>query len=132
MADGIATITQLLDRQHEIYPQLEQRTRHLAEGVAALAAQAGIPLALNRCGSMWTWFFQAGPVTDYASAARSNTTAFAAFHRAMMEQGVWLPPSQFEAAFLSAAHGAPEIEATLTAAGCAFAAVQNATPTSPA
>jgi glutamate-1-semialdehyde 2,1-aminomutase len=65
---------------------------------------------------MWTWFFTAGPVTNYAGAARSDTAAFGRFHRAMLDRGVWLPPSQFEAAFVSAAHGKDEIDATINAA----------------
>jgi glutamate-1-semialdehyde 2,1-aminomutase len=73
---------------------------------------------------MWTWFFTAGPVTDYAQAARSDTAAFGRFHRAMLEQGVWLPPSQFEAAFLSTAHGAQEVATTIDAAKNYFSAVE--------
>ena len=84
------------------------------------AARAGVALTLNRVGSMWTWFFTAEPVTNYAQAARSNTAAFGRFHRAMLEQGIWLPPSQFEAAFLSTAHGEAEVAATISAAHEAF------------
>jgi glutamate-1-semialdehyde 2,1-aminomutase len=69
---------------------------------------------------MWTWFFNPGPVTSYAQAAQSNMTAFGRFHRAMMDQGVWLPPSQFEACFLSTAHGDAEVAATIAAAREAF------------
>jgi glutamate-1-semialdehyde 2,1-aminomutase len=72
---------------------------------------------------MWTWFFTPEPVTDYADAARSDTAAFGRFHRAMMDQGVWLPPSQFEAAFLGTAHGDSEVAATIAAARGAFQAV---------
>ena len=89
----------------EVYPQLEATAKAVAEGVAAEAARAGVPLTLNRVGSMWTWFFTASPVTNYAQAAASDTAAFGRFHRAMLDRGVWLPPSQFEAAFLSTAHG---------------------------
>jgi glutamate-1-semialdehyde 2,1-aminomutase len=73
---------------------------------------------------MWTWFFTPGPVTDYAQAALSDTAAFGRFHRAMLDAGVWLPPSQFEAAFLSNAHGEEEVTATIAAARTAFKAVQ--------
>ena len=73
------------------------------------AARAGIPLTTNRVGSMWTWFFTPGPVTNYEQAAQSDTAAFGRFHRAMLEQGIWLPPSQFEAAFLSTAHSDADI-----------------------
>jgi glutamate-1-semialdehyde 2,1-aminomutase len=72
---------------------------------------------------MWTWFFTDGPVTDYSQAALSDTAAFGRFHNAMLDAGVWLPPSQFEAAFLSTAHGEEEIQATIAAAGKAFHAV---------
>jgi len=65
---------------------------------------------------MFTWFFAGGPVEDFAGAAKSDTAAFGRFHRAMLEAGVWLPPSQFEAAFVSMAHGEAEVEMTLEAA----------------
>ena len=84
--------------------------------MAAEAAKAGVPLTLNRVGAMWTWFFTPGPVTNYDEAAKSDTAAFGRFHRAMLEQGVWLPPSQFEAAFLGTAHGEAEVHATIEAA----------------
>jgi len=71
---------------------------------------------------MWTWFFTKGPVRNYDEAAQSDTAAFGRFHHAMLAQGIWLPPSQFEAAFLGTAHGAAEVEATLAAAEKAFAA----------
>ncbi len=73
---------------------------------------------------MWTWFFTPGPVNDYTDAARSDTAAFGRFHRAMLEQGIWLPPSQFEAAFLGTTHGDKEVQATIAAAREAFTQVQ--------
>ena len=124
MAAGIATIGYLQQHAGEVYPQIEATAKAVCEGVAAEAAKAGVPLTLNRVGSMWTWFFTVGPVTDYAQAAASDTAAFGRFHRAMLDQGVWLPPSQFEAAFLGAAHGAEEVAATIAAASEAFKAVQ--------
>ena len=72
---------------------------------------------------MWTWFFTAGPVTNYDQAAQSDTKRFAAFHRAMIEAGIWLPPSQFEAAFMSTAHTDTDIEQTIDAARSAFAVI---------
>ena len=123
MAAGIATVGYLQAHAGEVYPQLEATARAVAEGVAAEAARAGVPLTLNRVGSMWTWFFTAGPVTDYAQAAQSDTAAFGRFHHAMLNQGVWLPPSQFEAAFLSTAHGKEEVAVTIAAAREAFKAV---------
>ena len=121
MAAGIATLKHLIEHEGEVYPQLERTARSIAEGVAMLARQAGVPLTTNRVGSMFTWFFTAGPVTDFASASASDTAAFARFHRCMLEAGVWLPPSQFEAAFVSAAHGAVEVELVLEAARGALA-----------
>jgi glutamate-1-semialdehyde 2,1-aminomutase len=76
----------------------------------------------NRVGSMFTWFFWAGPVTDFQSAAASTTAEFARFHRAMLERGFWFPPSQFEAAFMSAAHTDHDVAETITAAADVFAA----------
>jgi glutamate-1-semialdehyde 2,1-aminomutase len=120
MAAGLATVSYLQEHAAEVYPQLEATAKAMTEGVAAEAARAGLPLTLNRVGSMWTWFFSPGPVANYAQAARSDTAAFGRFHRAMMDRGVWLPPSQFEACFLSAAHGGAEVAATIAAAREAF------------
>ena len=73
---------------------------------------------------MGTWFFTAGPVTNYAQAALSETAAFGRFHRAMLNAGIWLPPSQLEAAFLSTTHGQQEVSATIAAAKEAFQSVR--------
>ena len=116
MAAGIATVGILIEQRDTIYPQLEQVSAAVAEGVAGLAHEAGVAVTTNRVGSMFTWFFTGDAVTDYESASRSNTKQFAAFHRAMLEAGVWLPPSQFEAAFVGSAHGEEEIALTLAAA----------------
>ncbi|HWZ12288.1 MAG TPA: glutamate-1-semialdehyde 2,1-aminomutase, partial [Acidobacteriaceae bacterium] len=121
MAAGIASLKILIEREGEIYPQLEKHSAALADGVAAAARGAGIPMTTNRVGSMFTWFFTESPVANYQDALRSDTEAFAAFHRAMLEAGIWLPPSQFEAAFLSAAHTDADIAATIKAAKNAFA-----------
>jgi glutamate-1-semialdehyde 2,1-aminomutase len=123
MAAGIATVGYLQEHATDVYTRLETTSRAVAEGVAAEAAQAGVSLTTNRVGAMWTWFFTPDPVTNYDEAATSDTTAFGHFHRAMMQQGVWLPPSQYEAAFLSTAHGEEEINATIAAAREAFRAV---------
>jgi glutamate-1-semialdehyde 2,1-aminomutase len=77
-------------------------------------------LTTNRVGSMFTWFFTANDVMDFAGASTSDTAAFARFHRAMLERGVWLPPSQYEAAFVSVAHGQEEIDAIVAAANDSF------------
>src|SRR5438445_683639 len=93
----------------------------LREGIAAAANDAGVPICYNRVGSMFTWFFTAGPVTNWDSAARSDTEAFGSFFRSMLDNGIYLPPSQFEAAFLSAAHTAEDVQQTIAAAKQAFA-----------
>jgi glutamate-1-semialdehyde 2,1-aminomutase len=122
MAAGNATVSYLQTHAAQVYPQLESTAKAVFEGVAAAADEAGVPLTLNRVGSMGTWFFNPGPVTDYTEAAQSDTAAFGRFHNSMLENGVWLPPSQFEAAFLSTAHGEEEVVATFAAARAAFAA----------
>ncbi|HEX7288200.1 MAG TPA: glutamate-1-semialdehyde 2,1-aminomutase [Candidatus Angelobacter sp.] len=120
MAAGLATLRHL--REHpEIYRQLEQKSTALVEGVLAAAKKQGVTLCANRVGSMFTWFFQAGPVTDWDSASKSDTQAFAGFHNAMLDRGIYLPPSQYEAMFLSAAHTDGDIHRTIEAAGHAFA-----------
>jgi len=116
MAAGIATVSYLLEHQGAVYLRLEETTAAIAEGVAGLAREAGVEVTTNRLGSMWTWFFTGEAVTNFASASRCDTAQFSRFHRGMMEAGVWLPPSQFEAAFLSLAHGQAEIDFLLDAA----------------
>jgi len=123
MVAGKATVGYLRDHAGKVYPQLESTSKAVAEGVAAEARKAGIPITLNRVGSMWTWFFTGSPVADYEQAATSDTAAFGRFHRAMLDAGIWLPPSQYEAMFLSTAHGPLEVEATIAAAKDAFAAI---------
>jgi glutamate-1-semialdehyde 2,1-aminomutase len=122
MAAGCAMLKQLRDRKGEIYPQLEKMSASLVEGVAAAAKDAGVALCYNRVGSMFTWFFQKGPVTDWDSASKSNTEAFGKFFRSMLDSGVYLPPSQYEAAFLGAAHTEDDVQRTVAAAKQAFAA----------
>ncbi len=121
MAAGVATLTYLLEHSADLYGQLDRTTARIADGVLQLAREAGVAVTMNRVGSMWTWFFTEHAVTDFSSAATSDTARFGRFHRAMMEAGVWLPPSQFEAAFLSAAHGPDEVEFLLEAARGALA-----------
>ena len=122
MAAGIATVGHLVEHRDEVYPLLEKLSEAVADGVAAEASKAGVAVTTNRLGAMWTWFFTAGPVTDFATAATSDTAAFGRFHRAMLEQGVWLPASQYEAVFLGTAHTKEDVEQTVSAARNAFAA----------
>ena len=77
----------------------------------------------NRVGSLFTWFFADSPVTDWTSAAKSNTETFGKFHRAMLEAGFYLPPSQFECCFLSAAHTEDDVRQTVEAARQAFQSI---------
>jgi glutamate-1-semialdehyde 2,1-aminomutase len=119
MAAGVATLEEL--RERPPYARLEQLGRTLAEGLDQAATRAGIPHQVARVGSMITLFFSPEPVTDYDVARRSDTGRFARFFWAMMDRGVYLPCSQFEAAFLSAAHTEQHIEQTLTAAREALA-----------
>ncbi|HEY0785211.1 MAG TPA: glutamate-1-semialdehyde 2,1-aminomutase [Acidobacteriaceae bacterium] len=126
MAAGLATVGYLRDHKSEVYARLESVTSWVADGIAAEARRAGVPVQTNRVGSMVTWFFTETPVTDFVSASRSDTAAFGRFHHAMLEAGVWLPPSQYEAAFLSTAHTDEDIDATLRAARSSFAAVSQA------
>ncbi|MGA2345205.1 MAG: glutamate-1-semialdehyde 2,1-aminomutase, partial [Candidatus Sulfotelmatobacter sp.] len=124
MAAGCAMLKQLRDRKGEIYPRLEKLSGELVEGVAAAARDASVALCHNRVGSMFTWFFQKGPVTDWDSASKSNTEAFGKFFRSMLDSGVYLPPSQYEAAFLGATHTEDDVQRTVAAAKVAFAAVR--------
>ena len=119
MAAGLATLREL--RAPGFYERLEETSAKLAEGVGRAAKGAGVSLWLNRVGSMRTPFFADGPVTDYESARRADTRRYARFFHAMLERGVYLAPSQFEAVFVSSAHGEREIEATIAAATAAFA-----------
>jgi glutamate-1-semialdehyde 2,1-aminomutase len=109
VAAGLATL-RYLKAHPEMYDQLEARA-----GELCAAAPAGV--TVNRVGSMFTWFFTDQPVTDYESAKRSDTAQFARFFRAMLERGIYLAPSQFESAFVSAAHSEEDIRRTVVAAG---------------
>ena len=123
MAAGIATVGYLQEHAGEVYPRLEATAKAVFDGVAAEAAKVGVALTTNRVGSMGTWFFTSDAVGNYDEAAKSDTAAFGRFHRAMLDAGVWLPPSQFEAAFVSAAHGDAEVQATIDAARSAFSSL---------
>jgi len=124
MAAGCAMLKQLRDRKDEIYPKIDKLSGELVNGVMAAARDAGVSLCANRVGSMFTWFFQKGPVTDWDSASKSNTEAFGKFFRAMLDAGVYLPPSQYEAAFLGATHSEEDVQRTIAAAKQAFAGMR--------
>ena len=122
MAAGYATLRYL--REHkDIYAKLDKFAAEVVAGVETAAKDAGVTICHNRVGSMFTWFFASGPVTDWTSAAKCDTEAFGRFFRAILDGGVYLPPSQFEAAFVSAAHTERDLQQTIAAAKQAFAMV---------
>jgi glutamate-1-semialdehyde 2,1-aminomutase len=118
MASGIATLKQL--RETKPYQRLESISERLVNGLEAEAKNAGVPVFAARCGSMFTLFFQEGPVHSLADAKRSDTHRFSKFFHALLESGVYLPCSQFEACFVSAAHSEADIKATIAAARTAY------------
>ncbi|MGD0263991.1 MAG: glutamate-1-semialdehyde 2,1-aminomutase [Candidatus Methylomirabilota bacterium] len=121
MAAGIETLTLL--QAPGFYADLEAKGRRLADGLAEAAAAARILTQTNRVGSMLTSFFTGVPATDYAAAKTSDTARYGLFFRAMLERGISLAPSQFEAAFISAAHSSEDLDATVAAAREALVAV---------
>jgi glutamate-1-semialdehyde 2,1-aminomutase len=128
MAAGVATLGHLARDCEAVYVNIEEASRLVVQGVAKVLSEAGVAVTANRVGAMWTWFFTHKPVVDFATAATSDTARFGVFHRAMMDSGVWLPPSQFEAIFLGTAHTPEIVEATLTAARQAVASLHEAQP----
>ncbi len=121
MAAGIVTLRTL--QEEGIYQRLEVSGIYLEDGIRRAAHAAEVLVQVNRVGSLLTVFFTGDPVTDFASAQRSDTDRFAAYFRQMLDRGVFLAPSQFEAMFLSAAHTDDEIQQTIDAASEAFAAI---------
>jgi len=119
MAAGIKAM-EILARPGS-YERLEQLGRRLGDGLTAAARAAKVPACVNRVGSMLTLFFCAGPVTDYASAKAADTARFAGFFRQMRDRGVFLPPSQYEAMFVSLAHTEGDIDQIVAAARAALA-----------
>jgi glutamate-1-semialdehyde 2,1-aminomutase len=120
---GIATLKLL--KKHKVYEVLEARSAALADGLANAAKTAGVPVQINRAGSILTVFFTATPVRDYATAKTADTVRFGRFFSGMLDAGVYLPPSQFEAWFVSMAHTRREIDRTLKAARAAFVGVSS-------
>jgi len=119
MAAGIATLSQL--KQPGVYEALEVKTRRLADGLAAVAADASVPVQVHAVGAMLGLFFADQPVTDFATAKKSDLKRFAAYYRGMLESGIFLAPSQFEAIFVSTAHTDDHIDRTVNAARAVFA-----------
>ncbi len=114
MAAGAATLKQL--KEPSVYERLDELAAQLAQGLQKAAQEAGVPLQLNRVGSMLTPFFTDQPVVSYASAQRADTQRYARFFWGLVERGVYPPPSQFEAWFISLAHTPKDVERTIEAA----------------
>jgi glutamate-1-semialdehyde 2,1-aminomutase len=119
MAAGVATLSQLKS-DPGIYDRLEKTSAALAQGLLDRAKSAGHDVCGNRVGAMSTLFFTNGPVTDYASASKSDTEKYGRFFRGMRAEGVYLAPSQFEATMISAAHSDGDVKHTLDAAERVF------------
>ena len=115
MAAGIETL-RIIDEDTNFYRRLDESGEYLAQGLRLAAEAAGVQVTVNRCGSMFTLFFTAGPVTDFASAKTSDTDRFSSYFNSMLARGVYLPPSQFEACFISAAHTREDLDRTIEAA----------------
>ncbi len=118
MTAGLTTLRRL--RDSSVYEKLERAGRRLCAGLAEAAREAGIDAVINRVGSMWTTFFTSGPVTDWTSAAKSDRNLYGKFFHAMLDAGVYLAPSQFEAGFISVAHTDELLDRTIEAARDAF------------
>lgn len=121
VTSGLKTL-EILERDNP-YPELERKTKQLVEAVADEARKVGIPIQINQIASMFTVFFTGQPVTDYTSAKRSDTQRYARFFHALLEWGVYFPPSQFEAAFVSTAHDEEALESALEAVKRAMKAI---------
>jgi len=118
MTAGMETLELL--KSKKIYQDLEKKTFYLTENISGIAEEKGIPLSINHTKGMFTLFFTEGPVRDYRTAKMSDTQRFAQFFIEMMEQGIYLPPSQFEAWFISLAHTQKDLDKTIEACDNAF------------
>lgn len=124
MAAGIAALTYM--EENKVCEKLESLCAILVGGLEKAAKTAGVPVQIHRLGSMFTVFFSAKPVTDFASACACDLEAFKIYFHSMLEQGIYLPPSQFETNFLSLAHSPEDIQKTIDCAAKAFAEVEAA------
>jgi glutamate-1-semialdehyde 2,1-aminomutase len=118
MICGLATLDVL--RQKEGYKRIDLLARELCGGLEDLARKKGIPARINRSGSMFTLFFTGDEVFDYNSAKKADAGKYARYFQGMLQAGIWLPPSQFEACFVSLAHTTRDVEVTLKAAASAL------------
>jgi glutamate-1-semialdehyde 2,1-aminomutase len=121
MTAGIETLKIL--REPGVFDDLVARTQRLCAGIGEAARSAGVPVFQTQVGTMFCTYFTQGPVTNWATASQSDTERFGRFFQAMLEEGVYVAPSQFEAGFMSTAHSDDVIEMTIEAAGRAFKAV---------
>jgi glutamate-1-semialdehyde 2,1-aminomutase len=122
VAAGLATLK--LVQQENFFSDLEATTQSLVEGLQAEASKAGAPFSAQSIGGMFGVYFRESPPTSFAEVMQADRERFNRFFHAMLERGVYLAPSAYEAGFVSAAHGSAEIEQTLAAAGAAFAIVK--------
>lgn len=122
MTAGLATF-KVLAATPRAYETLAQRTAALCQGLREQAEKCGVPVQVHHLGSMFTVFFSPKDVVDYETAKQCDTQAYATFFHAMLEQGIYLPPSQFETAFVSLAHSAADVTAAVAAGAAAFARV---------
>jgi glutamate-1-semialdehyde 2,1-aminomutase len=118
MTCGLATLELL--RQKDVYKRLDRLTKELCQGLEDFVRQKGIPARINRSGSMFTLFFTEDEVYDYTSAKKADVGKYAKYFQGMLQAGVWLPPSQFEACFVSLAHTTKDLKKTLEAAASAL------------
>ena len=114
MAAGLAALRHL-KRHWKIYGLLESRAQAVEEGMRQVIEERGLPLSINRVGSMATLFFHHGPVESWQDASACDTAAFAKYHQSMLEQGIYMPPSQYEAFFVSSAHKQDDVDRTVEA-----------------
>jgi glutamate-1-semialdehyde 2,1-aminomutase len=119
MTAGLTTLKRL--RDPSVYERLERAGARLTDGLSAAAREAGIETTTNRVGSMFTTFFTNEPVTDWTTAARADRSLYGKFFHAMLGEGIYLAPSQFEAGFISLAHTDELLDRTVEAARSAFA-----------
>jgi len=119
MAAGLATLKETA--RQGFYAALEARTARLVSGIAEVARRQGVPVTAGHAGSMWGLYFTAGPVRHYADAKGADAALYARWHRAALARGVFLPPSAFEAAFVSSAHSEGDIDRTIAELDAALA-----------
>ena len=121
MTAGIETLKAI--QEPGVWDKLEAAGAQLIDGLTQAAKKNSIPVTTNRLGTMFGLFFQTGPVVNWETASRSNTDRFGKYFQAMLENGIYIAPSQYEAGFISTAHGSEEIEATIAAAEKAMAGI---------